>query len=139
MVKSIRSSDITTLISTFTRVSDGRADIININPKVLSEPLKNIGLTPCFINIDSNVSSLEYAQKLKDSRCNEIKCCILYAMPCVDFKYVLNIASIMYNKKIEYIILTKKRKYDTKNFKAFLVFYNPYRIFGNALLLRRHA
>lgn len=137
MINKIKTQDIISLIHEFVDLRHGKAVIINYKDKdkELIDNLREFEFITELKEINNN-SIDAYTKEI--SRGEEDKSLfILFNMIDMSFHKILKFAGTLYNLNVKYIMLTKTSKLDTKNTKAFLIFYESYRIFGNVLLLRR--
>ena len=141
MESKIKVSDIFTLLEEFIYIFDGMTiSVFNCTDDDISNELKKITsfkYVVNFVNLLSNADIREYINVSTEYLEISKTIFIIFNRPEISFKSYLNLSRFFYENDVKNIVLTRKNKRDTKNLKAFLVFYTPYRILGNALLLRR--
>lgn len=136
MINKIRTDDIIYLINEYVELNHKKAIVINHKNKELCDSLRGLDFTLCLKDIKNNNDLSLYTKEIYNTA-EEVNMYILFDVGNIYFSYLLEFAKNIYNLNVEYIFLTRKSKLDTKNTKAFLVFYESYRILGNVLLLRR--
>lgn len=136
MINKIRTKDIIYLLNEFVDKRYGQTVVVNYKDKVLHDKLKELNFTSTSIRIKNNDNLDNYIKEIIESE--EVRTLfILFNISNISFPLMLRFARTLYNLDVKYLILTKTSKLDTINTKAFLVFYESYRIIGNVLLLRR--
>lgn len=135
MEQCIKTHDILNLINKFV-VGVQNSLIINSDNTNLIESIKEKRINTYLANIYENNNIISFIREI-DLKDILIDLFIFFPTPTISFSNMLNLAKILSDKDVEYVILTKRNKKDTKNVRAFLVYYEPYRTVGNALLLRR--
>lgn len=136
MINKIRTDDIIYLINEYVELNYKKATVINHKNKELCDSLKGLDFTVCLKDIKDNNDLSSYTKEIYNTK-EEVNIYILFDVVNIYFSYLLEFAKNIYNLNVEYVVLTKKSILDTKNIKAFLVFYESYRLSGNVLLLRR--
>lgn len=136
MINKIKMNHIISLIDEFVDLRYGKSVVINYRNKELFDNLRELHFTTEIVDIKTNKDLDVYMKNIYKEE-DDKSLFILFDMGNINFSSNLTFAKLLYKLNVKYIMLTKKSKLDTKNTKAFLVFYESYRIFGNVLLLRR--
>lgn len=136
MINKIKIQDIISLINEFVDLRYGKAVVINYRNKELFDNLRELQFTTEIADVKTNNDLDVYMKEICKGK-EDKSLFILFDIGNINFSKILTFANILYKLNVKYIMLTKRSKLDTKNTKAFLIFYESYRIFGNVLLLRR--
>lgn len=136
MINKIKTQHIISLINEFVDLRYGKTVVINYKNKELFNNLRELQFTTEIVDIKTN-KDLEVYMKDIYQGVEDKSLFILFDMGNISFSNNLIFAKLLYKLNVKYVMLTKRSKFDTKNTKAFLIFYESYRVFGNVLLLRR--